>query len=93
MRNTATPEGSIAKGYVVDKALTFCSRYFDDVETRFNQPDRNDDGIHPTRQLSIFESPCKPLGKQSYVDLDSNAQYKAEFYILNNSLELDAYLR
>ncbi|KAL5537822.1 hypothetical protein UlMin_043515 [Ulmus minor] len=56
VRNAAKPEGSIAKGYVIDEALTFCSRYFNDVETRFNSPDRNDDGIHPTRQLSVFES-------------------------------------
>ena len=49
VRNSAKPEGSIAEGFVVDEALTFCSRYFDDVETRFNMPDRNDDDIHPTR--------------------------------------------
>ncbi|KAL5578927.1 hypothetical protein UlMin_011369 [Ulmus minor] len=71
VRNAAKPEGSIAEGYVVDEALTFCSRYFDDVETRFNRPDRNDDGIHPTRQLSVFESQCKPLGKQSYVEMQA----------------------
>ncbi|KAL5570090.1 hypothetical protein UlMin_026665 [Ulmus minor] len=76
VRNAAKPEGSIAEGYVVDEALTFCSRYFDDVETRFNRPDRNDDGIHPARQLSVFESQCKPLGKQSYVELDNNARDK-----------------
>ncbi|KAL5571521.1 hypothetical protein UlMin_021118 [Ulmus minor] len=89
VRNAAKPEGSIAEGYVLDEALTFCSRYFDDVETRFNRPDRNDDGIHPTRQLSVFESQCKPLGKQSYVELDNNDRDNAEFYILNNSPELE----
>ncbi|KAL5563440.1 hypothetical protein UlMin_033187 [Ulmus minor] len=93
VRNAAKPEGSIAEGYVVDEALTFCSRYFDDVETRFNRPDRNDDGIHPTRQLSVFESQCNSLGKQSYVELDNNARDKAEFYILNNSPELEPYLK
>ncbi|KAL5552401.1 hypothetical protein UlMin_002577 [Ulmus minor] len=92
VRNAAKLEGSIAEGFVVDEALTFCSRYFDDVETRFNRPDRNDDGIHPTRQLSVFESQCKPLGKQSYVELDNNDRDKAEFYILNNSPELEPYL-
>ncbi|KAL5552963.1 hypothetical protein UlMin_040364 [Ulmus minor] len=92
VRNAAKPEGSIAEGYVVDEALTFCSRYFDDVETRFNRPDMNDDGIHPTRQLSVFESQCKPLGKQSYMELDNNDRDKAEFYILNNSPELEPYL-
>ena len=63
VRNAAKLEGSIAEGYVVDETLTFFSRYFDDVEIRFNRPDQNDDGIHPTRQLFIFESQCKPLGK------------------------------
>ncbi|KAL5544976.1 hypothetical protein UlMin_008760 [Ulmus minor] len=92
VRNAAKPEGSIAEGYVVDEALTFCSRYFDDVETRFNRPDRNDDGIHPSRQLSVFKSQCKPLGKQSYVELDNNDRDNAEFYILNNSPELEPYL-
>ena len=56
VKNAAKPEGSISEGYVVDEALTFCSRYFNDVETRFNRPDRNDDGIHPARQFSVFES-------------------------------------
>ena len=93
VRNVVRPEGSIFEGYVINKALTFCSRYFDDVETKFNRPDRNDDGIHPTRLLSIFESQCKPLGKQSYVDLDIFVWNKVEFYILNNSLELEAYLK
>ncbi|KAL5572352.1 hypothetical protein UlMin_021949 [Ulmus minor] len=65
VRNAAKPEGSISEGYVVDEALTFCSRYFDDIETRFNRPDRNDDGIHRTRRLFVFESQCKPMGKQS----------------------------
>nr|XP_051210888.1 uncharacterized protein LOC127328322 [Lolium perenne] len=37
----AWPEGSIAEAYIVDECLTFCSRYFDDVETRFNRPSRN----------------------------------------------------
>jgi hypothetical protein len=38
MRNQAMPEGSIAEEYVVNEALTFCSRYFaaDDVATQFN---------------------------------------------------------
>ncbi|KAL5566711.1 hypothetical protein UlMin_029875 [Ulmus minor] len=72
VRNAAKPEGSISEGYVVDEALTFCSRYFDDIETRFNRPDRNDDGIHRTRRLFVFESQCKPMGKQSQVYVEKN---------------------
>jgi len=41
VRNKARPKGSIAEGYVADEALTFCSRYMDDVETRFNRLPRN----------------------------------------------------
>ena len=37
----ARPKGSIAKGYVVNKALTFCFKYLKGVETRFNRPERN----------------------------------------------------
>ena len=41
VRNKARPEGSIAEAYVADEALTFSSRYLDDVETRFNRAPRN----------------------------------------------------
>jgi hypothetical protein len=41
VRNRACPKGSIAKAYVADECLTFCSKYMDDVETRFNQKPRN----------------------------------------------------
>ncbi|KAL5574711.1 hypothetical protein UlMin_016410 [Ulmus minor] len=93
VRNAAKPEGSISEGYVVDEALTFCSRYFDDIETRFNRPDRNDDGIHRTRRLFVFESQCKPMGKQSQVYVEKNMRDRAEFYILNNSPEIETYLK
>jgi hypothetical protein len=41
VHNTDRPEGSIAEAYVVDECFTFCSRYFDNLETRFNRPCRN----------------------------------------------------
>ena len=40
VRNRARPEGSIAEAYVADECLTFCSKYMDDVETRFNREPR-----------------------------------------------------
>ncbi|XP_057246774.1 uncharacterized protein LOC104900417 [Beta vulgaris subsp. vulgaris] len=42
--NKARPEGSIAEGYIVDECMTLCSRYLDDVETKFNRLERNCDG-------------------------------------------------
>jgi hypothetical protein len=41
VRNKARPEGSIAEAYVADEALTFYSRYMEDLETRFNRLPRN----------------------------------------------------
>ena len=56
VQNTARPEGSIAEAYVVDECLTFCSRYFDDVETRFNRPSRNKErGDSQRGDVSVFK--------------------------------------
>jgi hypothetical protein len=41
VRNRARLEGSIAEAYIADECLTFCSRYLDGVETRFNREPRN----------------------------------------------------
>nr|GEZ02221.1 hypothetical protein [Tanacetum cinerariifolium] len=51
VQNKAKPEGSIAEGYVTEEALTFSSRYFRDVTTKFNHPDRNVDPPPPTFML------------------------------------------
>uniref|UniRef100_A0A7N2N0X3 DUF4218 domain-containing protein n=1 Tax=Quercus lobata TaxID=97700 RepID=A0A7N2N0X3_QUELO len=40
MRNKATPEGSIAEGYIVEECLTFCSRYMHGIETIVTRPIR-----------------------------------------------------
>jgi len=36
VRNKAQAEGSIAKGYMVEEALTFYTRYLDAIEIVFN---------------------------------------------------------
>ena len=36
VRNKVRPEGSIAEAYTVNEALTFCSMYFNGIETQFN---------------------------------------------------------
>ncbi|GJY85907.1 uncharacterized protein Tco_0499933 [Tanacetum coccineum] len=75
VRNKAKAEGSIAKGYVAYEALTFCSMYLEDMDTRFNRPDRNEDtpifDVPVTsHELSVFESVCslidtEPLSKMT----------------------------
>ncbi|XP_071681510.1 uncharacterized protein [Lolium perenne] len=61
-------EGSIAEAYIVDECLAFCSRYFDDVETRFNRPSRNPerDDSH-IGDVSIFKHGVKFIGSSQYV--------------------------
>ncbi|KAK1652435.1 hypothetical protein QYE76_070240 [Lolium multiflorum] len=69
VRNTAMPEGPIPEAYVVDECLTFCSRYFDDVETRFNRPCRNSerDDSH-IGDVSVFKHGVNFIGGSEYLD-------------------------
>jgi len=63
VRNKARMKGSIAKAYVADECLTFCSRYLHRAETRFNRPERNeDDGDKQDKALTIFMRMQKPPG-------------------------------
>ena len=90
--NKARPEGSIAEGYIADEALTFCSMYFKDVETRFNRPDRNADEVIP-RKLSVFQSQCRPITKEIVKPVNHAIRSQAEWYIYNNSPEIEEYLK
>ena len=93
VRNQARPEGSIAERYVVDDELTFCSRYFEDIGTRFDRPDRSEDATVPQTQLSVFHSQCHPLGKQSPTTFPTQVRNQAIFYILNNCYEVEPFLQ
>ncbi|GKA73669.1 proton-dependent oligopeptide transporter family protein [Tanacetum coccineum] len=87
----AKSEGSIAKGYVVEEALTFSSHYFRDVTTKFNHLDRNVDCLPPTCQFQVFRSICKSIGKWSIIQLDHQELKKVIWYILHNSPKIDTY--
>ena len=76
--NKASPEGSIAEGYVADEALTFCSMYFQAIKTRFNRLDRNEDSTYLPQYLTVFQSQCRPLTKETMKTLDSNTREAAE---------------
>ncbi|CAN6704652.1 unnamed protein product [Malus baccata var. baccata] len=45
VRNKVKPEGSIIQAWVSYEELTFCGMYLKDVETTFNCPPRNNDGV------------------------------------------------
>nr|GEW32099.1 hypothetical protein [Tanacetum cinerariifolium] len=91
VRNKAKPEGSIAKGYVAEEALTFSSHYFRDVTMKFNHPDHNVDCTPPTCQLQVFKSLCKSIGLRSVIRIDHQELKKVIWYVLHNSPEIDTY--
>ncbi|KAJ9555865.1 hypothetical protein OSB04_010479 [Centaurea solstitialis] len=92
VRNKAKPEGSIAEGYVADEALTFCSMYLQGVHTKFNRPDRNVDVVISKRQLSVFESQCRPTSASKIIFLELAVRKTAEWSILYNCPEIQVYM-
>ncbi|GLT87936.1 hypothetical protein SLE2022_059860 [Rubroshorea leprosula] len=61
--NKAHPEGSIVEAYLSNECLTFCSRYLEGVETRFNRPLRNDDEDDREHSNEVEENLITPLGR------------------------------
>ncbi|XP_029126263.1 uncharacterized protein LOC114915562 [Cajanus cajan] len=68
VRNRAHLEGSIAEGYLAHECLLFCSQYLSGVETAFNRPRRNGDGIDSffMENTSLVHK-GRPLGRKSKV--------------------------
>ena len=95
VRNRARPEGSIAEGYVVNEALTFCSKYLKGVETRFNRPERNLSLNEDSERINlpIFKLIGRPIGKVSTIILEEKQRRVAEWYILNNCEEVQPFLQ
>ncbi|KAL2492096.1 Uncharacterized protein Adt_27724 [Abeliophyllum distichum] len=92
VKNKARPEGSIAEAYIVNESLNFCSMYLYDIETRFNRPDRNDNGGTPTACLSIFSQNTRQLGRAEPKLLSKQEIDRVHWYILNNCDEVRQYL-
>lgn len=92
--NKARPEGSIAEAYIVNEAITFCSMYFREIETRFNQDERNIDVEHNQVDggLSVFSQRVRPFSGKKYVMLDRKEVDKAHWYVLYNCDEVQPYL-
>ncbi|XP_061371520.1 uncharacterized protein LOC133314095 [Gastrolobium bilobum] len=97
VKNKARPEGSIAEGYLMQEILTFCSRYLDDIETRFNRPSRVDDApnqeLPKTRVHELFPQVGKPVGGSSYFNLTPTEILQAHRHVLINCPAVDPYLQ
>ncbi|XP_040367423.1 uncharacterized protein LOC112178107 [Rosa chinensis] len=57
VRNRACPEASMAKGYLMEECMNFCTQYLNDVESKFNRPARkkNDDDINKGKDFVLEE--------------------------------------
>ena len=94
--NRAEPEGSIAEGYLAEECLTFCSRYLEGIETRFNQLGRVED--KPTNNESsqvstFFTETGKSVGSTSYFNLTHIEKLQAHRYVLMNSKLVDPFVK
>nr|XP_027189367.1 uncharacterized protein LOC113786234 [Cicer arietinum] len=98
VRNKARPEGSIAEGYLVQEILTFCSRYIENIETRWNQLGRVDDEPineiqTDSRVAELFPRVGKSVGGSSYYTLTPIEKLQAHRHVLTNCIIVDYYLR
>ncbi|XP_025670687.2 uncharacterized protein [Arachis hypogaea] len=87
VRNKAKSEGSIAEGYVAEEALTFCSRYLEGIETRFNRPPRVDDrpdDNYSTHVDSLFPQMGNSKGAFTVFELSPMEKKQAHRYVVLN---------
>uniref|UniRef100_A0A251URJ8 DUF4218 domain-containing protein n=1 Tax=Helianthus annuus TaxID=4232 RepID=A0A251URJ8_HELAN len=90
IRNFARPDGSITEAYVVDEAVTFLSRYVDDIETRFNRVERNWDVTTTKHEMDLFNNKVRA---SKFGQLGEYLQV-VQWYICNNcGVELGSYLK
>ena len=107
VRNRAYPEGSIAEGYLANECITFCSRYFDLIETSFNQTMRNEEPTHTNEEERSFSyNVGRPLGRKKHkgfnvskrkriscIVLDKKSWIQAHRHVLFNSEEVTPFLK
>ena len=89
VRNAARHEGSIAEGYVAKEALTYCSRYMDNVETSCN---RDNDEVSVDIDVACFKHGVTGVGRTRSVTLGTAESKAIHWYTLNNSEEVVEYL-
>nr|XP_043611316.1 uncharacterized protein LOC122582917 [Erigeron canadensis] len=95
VRNKAKLEGSIAKGYVVEEAMTFCSQYLKGVESKLDRHGKNDDKTNNGSQsfaLDIFRLNGRGVGKKEVRVLPGDLLKKATWFVYNNCEEIQPYL-
>uniref|UniRef100_J3LNX2 DUF4218 domain-containing protein n=1 Tax=Oryza brachyantha TaxID=4533 RepID=J3LNX2_ORYBR len=93
VRNRARPEGSIAEAYIADECLTFCSKYMDGVETRFNREPRNKGfSNEEAYEVDVFGHGVH-FTSASELQYDENGFDQMVWYVLNNCSQIEKYVK
>ncbi|XP_077219723.1 uncharacterized protein LOC143853913 [Tasmannia lanceolata] len=92
--NRSRPEGSIAEGYLAEECMTFCSRYFEGVESKLNRPVRNDEDIPSEIEegFAIFSVAGRPIGNAKTCALDQLIVDQAHRYVLFNCPVVEPFI-
>jgi hypothetical protein len=83
VHNHARPEGSIAKGYGIEKVIEFCVDFI---------PDINPIGVPESRHEGRL-SGKGTLGKKTYIGKGDDYFNKAHYTVLHNSSLVDLYIK
>lgn len=96
VRNRSYPEGSIVEAYMMEECVNFCSRYLEDVETKFNKIHRNDDTHSESGEsiveFPIFSNPGHHIGRRNSIALEKEIITKAHQYVLFNCGEIESFI-
>jgi hypothetical protein len=95
VRNKACPEGSMAEGYILEECMTFCSRFFEDVGTKMNRPDRHERAAvnEPPSGLSIFGNIDYTRKGFSIESVSTTEMLQMRHYIITNCDEATPWIR
>jgi hypothetical protein len=91
VRNRTKPEGSIAEAYVASDALTFCSRYMEDMDTRFISEDDSGGEVPLPDDIAVFQHGVTLVGGNRVQYIEDDLMDKLVWYVLHNCEEADEY--
>lgn len=92
VRNKSRPEGSIAEGYIAEETLTFCSRFLEGIDTRFNHPSRNSANfMAPVPTFTMLPQVGSAIKGAILKTLDPISLKQAHRYVLFNCAELETF--
>ena len=82
----------MAEGYLAEECATFCSRYLEGVETRYNRGDQNEDESEHDEVNYLFSSGGRKMGKVEVFRLDDVTWVQAHQHVLFQHEEVEPFV-